>query len=148
MADVFDVAAYILQQQGRMTTMKLEKLCYYAQAWHLTWTGHSLFSERIEAWANGPVVPDLYYKHRGMFDIDRLPVGNALNLTDDERESIDAVLDAYGDMKPYELIDQTHSEAPWLNARRGVADGERCKNRITNEAMYSFYSFPEDTATA
>ena len=43
MANVFDVAAYILQQQGRMTTMKLQKLCYYAQAWHLTWTGHSLF---------------------------------------------------------------------------------------------------------
>lgn len=32
MADVFDVAAYILQRQGRMTTMKLQKLCYYAQA--------------------------------------------------------------------------------------------------------------------
>lgn len=32
MANVFDVAAYILEKEGEMTTMKLQKLCYYAQA--------------------------------------------------------------------------------------------------------------------
>lgn len=145
MANVFDVAAYILERQGRMTTMKLQKLCYYSQAWHLTWTGNSLFPNRIEAWANGPVVPDLYRQHRGEFSIDHLPVGDSSNITADERESIDAVLKAYGDMQPYELIDQTHSEAPWRDARGDVADGARCTNQITNEAMYNFYSFPEDT---
>ena len=37
MATIFDVASYILSKQGPMTTMKLEKLCYYAQAWSLVW---------------------------------------------------------------------------------------------------------------
>lgn len=146
MPDVFDVAAYILHRQGRMTTMKLQKLCYYAQAWHLAWTGRSLFPERVEAWANGPIMPDLYHEHRGMISIRQPPagIGDVSNITDDERESIDAVLDAYGDMKPYELVSQTRSETPWQDARGGVAEGELCGNRITNEAMRGFYGLLAD----
>lgn len=146
MATIYDVAAYILHKQGCMTTMKLQKLCYYAQAWHLVWTGESLFPERIEAWANGPVVPDLYRAHRGEFMVDTIPQGDAKRVTMDERESIDAVLKAYGSMQPYELIDQTHSEAPWRDARQGLPANARCSNQITNQAMYSFYSYPEDAA--
>jgi uncharacterized phage-associated protein len=67
MADVFDVAEYILQKQGSMTAWKLQKLVYYSQAWALVWDQKPLFPERIEAWANGPVSPDLYQKHRGQF---------------------------------------------------------------------------------
>ena len=33
MATALDVAKYVLEQQGPMTTLKLEKLVYYAQAW-------------------------------------------------------------------------------------------------------------------
>ncbi len=57
MADVFDVAAYILNKQGRMTTMKLQKLCYYAQAWHLVWAEKPLFDEPIQAWGEWPGMP-------------------------------------------------------------------------------------------
>ena len=32
-----DVADYILQEHGAMSAMKLQKLVYYAQAWHLVW---------------------------------------------------------------------------------------------------------------
>ncbi|MBT1162093.1 type II toxin-antitoxin system antitoxin SocA domain-containing protein [Bifidobacterium sp. SO1] len=145
MASVFDVAAYILDKQGTMTTMKLQKLVYYSKAWHLAWTGNSLFPQRIEAWANGPVCPDLYQEHKGEFRVSHLPSGkgNPANVTDDEKASIDSVLNAYGDMQPYELIDQTHSEAPWRDARRGVPDGARSHNEITDAAMYDFYSYPD-----
>lgn len=47
MATVFDVACYILSKQGCMTTMKLEKLCYYAQAWSLVWDERPLFDEEF-----------------------------------------------------------------------------------------------------
>lgn len=70
-ASVLDVAAYVLESQGPMTHMKLQKLCYYSQAWHLAWDGVPLFPERIEAWANGPVVPVLYEALRGEFQVDR-----------------------------------------------------------------------------
>jgi len=54
---VIDVSRYILERMGEMTAMKLQKLCYYAQAWSLVWDERPLFDERIEAWANGPVCP-------------------------------------------------------------------------------------------
>lgn len=55
MATVFDVAQYILERLGQTTAIKLEKLVYYAQAWHLVWEDTPLFASRIEAWANGSV---------------------------------------------------------------------------------------------
>lgn len=82
MTSIFDVAAYVLDKLGVMTTMKLEKLCYYSQAWSLVWDERRLFPERFEAWANGPVCPDLYHAHKGMFkitrgDIHQFPGGDA-----------------------------------------------------------------------
>ena len=44
---------------GQMTAKKLEKLVYYAQAWHLARHQRPLFPETIEAWAQGPVVRHL-----------------------------------------------------------------------------------------
>jgi len=69
-AGVLDVAAYILGKHGPMTHMKLQRLVYYSQAWHLAWDGVPLFPERIEAWANGPVVPVLYEALKGEFLVD------------------------------------------------------------------------------
>ena len=42
---VLDVAAYILERQGRMPTTKLQKLVYYCQAWSLVWDERPLFDE-------------------------------------------------------------------------------------------------------
>lgn len=50
MATVFDVAKYILDRCSEMSTWKLQKLCYYSQAWHLAWTEKSIFGEDFEAW--------------------------------------------------------------------------------------------------
>lgn len=69
MSNIVDVAEYILARQGPMSAMKLQRLCYYSQGWHLAWEGEPLFPERIEAWANGPVIPALYGLHRGMFTV-------------------------------------------------------------------------------
>ncbi|MBL8173922.1 MAG: DUF4065 domain-containing protein [Bryobacterales bacterium] len=45
--------------------MELQKLVYYSEAWSLVWEALPLFRARIEAWANGSVVPQLYRLHRG-----------------------------------------------------------------------------------
>ena len=45
MANVFDVAKYILEKLGTLSTMKLQKLCYYCQAWSLVWDDTPLFDE-------------------------------------------------------------------------------------------------------
>jgi uncharacterized phage-associated protein len=66
---VVDIAEYMLTQLGEMTAMKLHKLVYYSQAWHLVWDGVPLFGDEIQAWANGPVIPALYELHKGVYII-------------------------------------------------------------------------------
>lgn len=47
MANIFDTAKYILEKSGSMSTMKLQKLCYYSQAWSLVWDDSPLFEEDL-----------------------------------------------------------------------------------------------------
>ncbi len=140
MASVHDVAAYILEKKGRMTTMKLQKLVYYSQAWSLVWDENPLFPERIEAWASGPVVPDLFRHHKGKFDVDSWPKGKAKHLKKFEQETIDAVLGFYGDKPSQWLSDLTHAEAPWKEARKGLFPTERGSEEITHASMMEYYS--------
>ena len=136
----FDVAAYILNKIGQTTTWKLQKLCYYTQAWSLVWDEKPIFADRIEAWANGPVIPDLYAKHRGTFYIDSIE-GNVEHLSKSQRETVDAVIKTYGDKSSNWLIELTHTESPWLNARRreGLGPGERGEAEITLDDMAEYY---------
>lgn len=139
MADVFDVAKYILSKINPISTWKLQKLCYYAQAWHYTWTEKPLFNNRIEAWVNGPVIVDLYREHKGKFSISDISKGDISNLSDDEIDSIDVVLQNYGDEEPYQLREMTHHEAPWLEVRKGYRDDQNCNEEITLESMGAYY---------
>ena len=141
MGTVFDVARYILEHTGAISTWKLQKLCYYAQAWSLAWTGSPLFNEDFEAWRNGPVCPELFHRHKGMFKADASIVSDAnVNaLTDDERDTIDTVLRDYGDMEPHELRAQSHVEAPWKDARGGIDSMASCNTVITKDAMGEYY---------
>lgn len=140
MPNVFDVAAYILQRLGPMTTWKLQKLVYYAQAWSLVWDDDALFPEEIEAWANGPVVRDLYDVHRGHFRIGEMPRGDPSRLDENQRDTIDRVLEFYGHRSPQWLSDLTHMEDPWREARSGVPEGARSGTIIFKEKMAEYYS--------
>ncbi|MDX6649081.1 MAG: hypothetical protein QOJ97_1032 [Solirubrobacteraceae bacterium] len=140
MASVHDIAAYILRKQGSMSTWKLQKLVYYSQAWHLAWDEQPLFQARIEAWANGPVVPELYRRHRGSFTVERWPVGDPKALTKEERDTVDAVLNGYGRHSGRQLSHLTHAEAPWRDARRDLAPTDRSTQVISPESMQAFYT--------
>jgi uncharacterized phage-associated protein len=122
-----------------MSTMKLQKLCYYAQAWHLAWDEVPLFSNRIEAWANGPVIREVYEGHRGEFSVSEWLSGNSANLAQSERETADAVWQNYGSMTGHQLSILTHSEAPWRDARSGLSDTTRSNREITQESLQDYY---------
>ena len=140
MASVDDVAAAVLERTGPIDTWKLQKLVYYSQAWHLVWDGDRLFPERIEAWANGPVAPALYQKHRQRYRVSSWPAGDSGRLAPNEIDTIKTVVDFYGDKTGPWLSELTHSEDPWKKARRGLAPGERGNNEITKAAMLEYYS--------
>lgn len=141
MASASDVAVYILREHGPMSAMKLQKLVYYSQAWHATWDGEQLFPQRIEAWANGPVVRELYDQHKGLFNVNPSTfTGDPGQLTDSQMDSIDTVCESYGNKTAQWLSDMTHSEPPWQNARRGLAHHERSTAPISLGDMVEYYS--------
>lgn len=141
MANVFDVAKYILHTNGPMSTWKLQKLCFYSQAWSLAWTEKALFDEEFEAWANGPVCRELFYAHQGRFAIseEELTKGDPSNLSGDEIDTINVVLRDYGGMAPYELRELSHSESPWKDARGSLPEGAKCCTVIDKNAIGSYY---------
>jgi uncharacterized phage-associated protein len=140
MATAHDVAACILAQRGPMSTWKLQKLVYYSQAWHLVWDEEPLFDERIEAWANGPVVRDLYEYHRGQFTVREWPLGHPEALTESERGTIDIVLGGYNGLSGRALSHLTHSEGPWQEARGNLNPTARSNAVISQESMQEFYT--------
>jgi uncharacterized phage-associated protein len=150
LVSALDVAAYILKKLGcSMTTMKLQKLVYYCQAWSLVWDEKPLFGEDIEAWAYGPVVKNLFNYHRGQYLISSVLIGNPDLLDEQQKETIDAVLDYYGNKSSQWLSDLTHMEDPWKLTRMGTPELERGNKIISLELMANYYgSLPpneEDT---
>lgn len=141
MASVHDVASYILHKQGSLSTWKLQKLAYYSQAWSLVWDEKPLFDAQIQAWADGPVIPELYRLHRGKYSVSRWPEGSGARLTKAEKETIDGVLASYGQLSGRQLSLITHNEAPWKDAREGLAPTERCTKQIKPADMKAFYAW-------
>ena len=141
-ASVFDVAKYILEKHGKISTWKLQKLCYYSQAWALAWSdGVPLFEEDFQAWSNGPVCRELFDVHKGEYLIsaEDLQRGDSCSLSPDQVDSINVVLQDYGDKTPSWLREQTHDELPWQEARGRLPDFVRSENIITKNSMGAYY---------
>jgi uncharacterized phage-associated protein len=143
MANVFNVAKYILEQRGSMTTMKLQKLLYYCQAWHLVRSDAQLFDDDIQAWAAGPVVRSVFAQHRGRYTISATDIGSTADsggLQEDEKTTIRKVLERYGDMTAAQLSDLSHSERPWIEARTGLGPTDRGEAIISPTVMADYYT--------
>lgn len=141
MATVFDIAKYITEKTGELTAMKLQKLVYYSQAWNLVWEEEPLFQEEIEAWANGPVVPELYQRHKGLLKVDAslFPDAKTDAIDTSATENIDKVLSFYGTKSAFELSHMTHQEKPWMEARGETPVGANSSEVITKAAMAEYY---------
>ena len=124
-------------QEELMTNMKLQKMLYYQQGFHLAYFGTPLFDEDIEAWMYGPVVPIIYetYKSYGRCGIEpnrELKVSFKLR---DERALFDEVCKVYGAFSAIGLMNKTHEEKPW----KSTPIGEGKNHIITKEKMRLFF---------
>lgn len=111
------VAAEIRRRQGgHVPVMKLHKLLYYVQGYHLAWEDAPAFSEEIEGWEKGPVVADLWRdeKRRGP---EPIPLAHPLPVT--VCNTITNVLRRFGHRTGMDLAQATHVELPWVEATRG-----------------------------
>lgn len=122
---VEDIATLIIATQTDpdkgevVTNLKLQKLLYYVQGFHLAFFNKPLFDEPLEAWTYGPVVPSVYHKYKvlGRSGIEVNPedfVDNPLN--GDQNDMLTQVLAEYGKFSAIKLMEMTHSEAPWIEA--------------------------------
>ena len=140
MATVHDVASAIIKRLGSTTAMKLEKLVYYCQGWHLARFNIPLFDEPIEAWRQGPVVPALYRQHRGQYTVSEWPHGDPDRLNQDELQTIAWVTQEYGPFSAIELSRMTHRELPWRAARGTLPESAPSSERVNTNMMKLFYS--------
>lgn len=138
-----DVAQYIYDSKGWIDAWRLAKLTYYAQAWSLGWRGRPMISEEFQAWTDGPVEPQLHaanrYNRSSLLSTD-IPGSDVSRLSDDDMLIIDSIIDYYGDLSKLELIELTHSEQPWLEARKNIPDGEKSRAPLSEATMRRFYS--------
>jgi uncharacterized phage-associated protein len=122
MPSCHDVAKFFLSQASEdagdlLSNLKLQKLAYYAQGFHLAIHENPLFDEPIEAWMHGPVVPTLYhhYKVHGQGAIP-LPVDYDPSVFNpDQLNLLNEVQRMYGQYSAWRLREMTHEEDPWLN---------------------------------
>lgn len=128
-----------------ITHLKLQKLAYYAQAWHLALNGidEPLFKDKIEAWVHGPVCPALYseFKGAGRFEIQPEKFPEELNKSENKKkkETLDMVWQNYGGYDGKFLEALTHQELPWIEAREGYKEDESADVEISHASMEKFY---------
>jgi uncharacterized phage-associated protein len=134
-----DVADDLRRRLPGLGVVKLHKLLYYAQGWHLTWLGEPLFREQIKAWANGPVVAKLWAdeKHgRGRPQPEELR-GNQIAI-------LDYVVGRYGSFTGKDLIRLTHTEDPWRSIGESDDPGAAADPVINHEALRSWFENDEE----
>lgn len=142
--DAMDVAANIIEAATDVDQMKLHKLLYFAQAWHLAWYGEPMFEGRIEAWQFGPYVPRVGRIYSGE-GYERQPIprplgGNAAALDDRRQVVLLTVVQAYDGLTGRELATLSKQDAPWREARGDIPDDDpNCREEITPESLTAFY---------
>lgn len=127
-----------------MTTVKIQKLLYYAQAWCLAERGAPLFEEKIEAWARGPVCKEIYDRFKtkaihGIIDVSETTTVPLEELQDEDINLLDKVWDRYSGLSSNQLVLLTHQEKPWQDAYGETPMGKKCDEVIPQEAMKSYF---------
>ena len=109
--------AWAEAEDEELSNLKLQKLLYYAQGHYLAERGKPLFADKLQAWAHGPVVPQIYHAYKRFGDStivlqqsdpfmwDEVDAGTASFLV--------KVWNTYGGLAAGRLRNMTHEEPPW-----------------------------------
>lgn len=144
--NILDVAKYFISKVDKdagenITHLKLQKLTYYAQAWNLAIDGNRLFEGHFEAWAHGPVNPDLY-QHYKVYGFNPIPLPEDFDLSrfgDEDKEFLDDIWNLYGRYDAKYLENLTHKEKPWKEARGNLPEGVYCDRVLNEKTMIDYY---------
>jgi uncharacterized phage-associated protein len=142
----FDVAKWFINRVDReagdaITHLKVQKLLYFAEAWHQVTNGEDLLKEQFEAWAHGPVVREVYSRladkgWQALAPIDPPPP----EFPQKTVEVLELVVDLYDQFSAKQLEEMTHSDKPWIDARGNLAPEARCSNVIPKPAIKAYFA--------
>ncbi|WP_195531771.1 Panacea domain-containing protein [Bacteroides finegoldii] len=143
---------YFLENGISICPLKLQKILYYIQAWHMVYFDKALlFDDKPEAWVNGPVYRSIYnqFKHIGIYDqitndnvdlkLSLKEMKEKLMLDDDQESFLEAIYCNYGTMSHDKLVFLTHSEKPWSEKREGLSPFDYSDEELSIDTMYSYY---------
>jgi uncharacterized phage-associated protein len=134
-----DIARYILAtapEDGGISNLKLQKLCYYAQGFCTAMRGTPLFSDRVVAWDHGPVVTALYHEYKP-FGANPIPTPSNFDkskIDKADRIALDDIIEYFGQYSAWKLRNMTHDEPPWANAYKKASGSE-----ISLQSMVEFF---------
>ena len=102
-----------LEHGDTISNLKLQKMMYYQQGFHLAYFGTPLFDEDIVAWQYGPVVPTVYKEYKSFESNSISTFKEPISLSEDEEELFNNVYDEYNQFSAVALMKMTHEESPW-----------------------------------
>lgn len=110
--DALDIAKYIVNkctcEKCSITNLQLQKILYFLQKKYLQEYGFCLFSDEIQAWQFGPVVPEVYYQFCG-FGSGAITMKYQIALDDETIKNISPIIEDKRDKNPWDLVSETHA---------------------------------------
>lgn len=140
MYEALDVARYVINyensQNRSVSNLRLQKLLYFIQAQFLVTNHRACFSDAMEAWDFGPVVPSVYheYKAYGSSSLPQSLSQGTVNITGEDRSLINRMLDKCSHYSTTMLVSMTHRQQPWKDAYERQYD-----NTISLRSMQAFF---------
>lgn len=133
----------------KMSHKKIQKLCYYAQAWSQTLDQMDIIDGiEFEAWVHGPVNTEIWNMCK-KFGWRNIMVSKEfvsesqkeINAAFSKRQTriLDLVWKTYKDCGADELEEMTHQEDPWKKARQGLSAFAPSHNLISRQDMRDYY---------
>lgn len=139
MLSAHDVARELRQRLPQAGDVKIHKLAYYCQGWHIAWAGEPMFLEPIEAWTNGPVVAGLWRDEKR-----NRSCPPAQQPEDQQLAVIDYVIGRYGRYTGRELVRKTHLEDPWRDVSESEESFATGNPVIAHEVLRGWFSQDEE----
>jgi len=147
--DSSELTNYILAKGGSMNHLKLQKVLYYVEAWHLVFFNKSIVEDEFQAWVHGPVSKKLWnevknlsvlYSELEVSKPEKIIKDVEEKLNQDQIDLINDVIKKYGKQSGYNLECLTHNELPWIEAREGLSPNAPSNNIISKKTMKKYYS--------
>lgn len=142
MVSVIDVGQWFYDNVNpNMGRLRNQKLTYFAQAWHLAWTGQVLFEEEFRGYTNGPVSEALWSEQRCASEISgvEIPSADPQKLTAPQVAILASIVEFYAALSVEEIKQLSHDSA-WNISREGLASEEKGREVIKKIDIYRHYS--------